>query len=151
MKFRVICQKSLSGARSPIQVVEQSTGKDVGWINRYLDREYVRRLSNKSLFTYAHSLLNFVRWWERVHHTGEISVADLTESTLLDYLCFQSSRQPPPVVRSAISSRMLPVRWRMAFIRFTCTAGRWVWDAPASSSAGCASRNHGRSEERRVG
>jgi len=96
MKFRVICQKSLSGARSPIQVVEQSTGKDVGWINRYLDREYVRRLSNKSLFTYAHSLLNFVRWWESVHHTGEISVADLTESTLLDYLRFQSSRQPPP-------------------------------------------------------
>ena len=96
MKFRVICQKSLSGARSPIQEVEHSTGKDVGWINRYLDREYVRRLSNKSLFTYAHSLLNFVRWWESVHHTGEISVADLTESTLLDYLRFQSSRQPPP-------------------------------------------------------
>ena len=53
-------------------------------------------LSNKSLFTYAHSLLHFVRWWESVHHTGEISVADLTESTLFDYLRFQSSRQPPP-------------------------------------------------------
>jgi integrase len=96
MKFRVICQKTSSGAHSPIQVVEQSTGKGVAWINRYLDREYVRRLANKSLLTYAHSLLHFVRWWESVHHTGEISAADLTESTLFDYLRFQSSRQPPP-------------------------------------------------------
>jgi hypothetical protein len=37
-----------------------------------------------------------VRWWESVHHTGDISQQDLTESTLLDYLRFQSSRQPPP-------------------------------------------------------
>jgi len=95
MKFRVICQKTSSGALSPIQVVEQSTAKGVAWINRYLDREYVRRLAHKSLLTYAHSLLHFVRWWESVHHTGEISAADLTESTLFDYLRFQSSRQPP--------------------------------------------------------
>ena len=39
MKFRVIHQKTPSGAHSPFQVVEQSTGKGVGWINRYLDRE----------------------------------------------------------------------------------------------------------------
>ena len=96
MKFRVISKKTSTGAHSPIQVVEQSTGNGVAWINRYLDREYVRRLSNKSLFTYAHSLLYFVRWWESVHQTGEISTADLTESTLVDYLRFQSSRQPPP-------------------------------------------------------
>ena len=96
MKFRVISNKTSTGAHSPIQVVEQSTGKGVGWINRYLDREHVRRLSNKSLFSYAHSLLHFVRWWAGIHHTGEISAADLTESTLLDYLRFQSSRQPPP-------------------------------------------------------
>jgi hypothetical protein len=37
-----------------------------------------------------------VRWWESVHHTGEIFKADLAESTLLDYLRFQSSRQPRP-------------------------------------------------------
>ena len=30
MKFRVICQKTSSDAHSPIQVVEQSTGKGVG-------------------------------------------------------------------------------------------------------------------------
>jgi len=96
MKFRVIHQKTPAGAHSPYQVVEQSTGKGVGWINRYLDRDYVRRLANTSLYSYANSLLHFVRWWESVHHTGDISKDDLTESTLLDYVRFQSSLQPPP-------------------------------------------------------
>jgi integrase len=105
MKFRVIRQKTPSGAHSPIQVVEQPAGLGVGWINRFLDREYVRRLADKSLYSYAHSLLHFVRWWESVHHTGEISRADLTESTLLDYVRFQSSRQPPPSA-STINDRV---------------------------------------------
>ena len=96
MKFRVIRQQTPSGAHSPYQVVEQSTGKGVGWINRYLDRDYVRRLANTSLYSYANNLLHFVRWWESVHHTGDISKDNLTESTLLDYVRFQSSLQPPP-------------------------------------------------------
>ncbi|HEX8799897.1 MAG TPA: tyrosine-type recombinase/integrase [Terriglobales bacterium] len=96
MKFRVVYAKTASGAHSPIYVIEQETGQGVGWINRYLDREYVRRLANKSLRSYAYSLLQFVRWWESVHHTGDISEADLTESTLLDFVRFQSNRQPPP-------------------------------------------------------
>jgi integrase len=50
----------------------------------------------KTLYAYAHSLLHFVRWWESVHHTSDISEADLTESTLFDYVRFQSSQQPPP-------------------------------------------------------
>src|SRR5271169_5653423 len=90
MKFRVIRQKTPSGAHSPIHVVELSTGHGVGWINRFLDREYVRRLADKSLYSYAHSLLHFVRWWDSVHHTGEISAADLTESTLFDYVSLRS-------------------------------------------------------------
>ncbi|MGD0369367.1 MAG: tyrosine-type recombinase/integrase [Acidobacteriaceae bacterium] len=90
----MIKQKNSSGAHSPIQVVEQDTGGGVRWINHYLDREYVRRLADKSLYSYAHSLLHFVRWWESVHHTGDIAKADLTESTLLHYMRFQSSQQP---------------------------------------------------------
>ena len=96
MKFRVIRQPASSGARSPMRVIEQDTGREVAWINQYLDREHVRRLADKSLYSYAHSLLHFVRWWESVHHTGDIFQQDLTESTLLDYLRYQSSRQPPP-------------------------------------------------------
>lgn len=96
MKFRVIKENASPSTHSPIQVVEQDTGQGVGWINRYLDREYVRRLADKSLYSYAHSLLHFVRWWESVHHTGDIAKADLTESTLFDYLRFQSSLQKRP-------------------------------------------------------
>ena len=79
MKFRLIQQTS-NPAQSPVRVVEQTTGREVGWINHYLDREYVRRLADTSLRTYALNLLHFVRWWESVHHTGDIVEADLTES-----------------------------------------------------------------------
>jgi len=96
MKFRLIHQPTSHNAQSPVRVVEQTTGQGVGWINRYLDREYVRRLANTTLCTYAYNLLHFVRWWESVHHTGNIREGDLTESTLLDYVRFQSSQQPRP-------------------------------------------------------
>ena len=105
MNFRVVQQKTPPGAHSPYQVVEQTTGRGIAWINRYLDREYVRRLANKSLYSYAHSLLHFVRWWESVHHTGDIFEADLADSTLLDYIRFQSSKQPPPSA-STINDRV---------------------------------------------
>ena len=52
MKFRVISIKTAAGAHSPFRVVEQDSGREVGWINRYLDREYVRRLANKSLYSF---------------------------------------------------------------------------------------------------
>ena len=96
MKFRVIYQPAANNAHSPARVVEQYTGREIGWINRYLDREYVRRLADKTLRIYAYNLLHFVRWWDSIHHTGDVREADLTESTLRDYLCFQSSLQPRP-------------------------------------------------------
>src|SRR5713226_5191668 len=104
MKFRLIHQQVSNNAQSSVRVVEQ-TGREVGWINRYLDREYVRRLANTTLRTYAHSLLHLVRWWESVHHTGDIREGDLTESTLLEYVRFQSSQQPRPSA-STINDRV---------------------------------------------
>ena len=96
MKFHLIYRQLSNNAQSPIRVVEQTTGREVGWINRYLDREYVRRLANTSLRAYGYNLLHFVGWWESVHHTGDIRKGDLTESTLLEYVRFQSSQQPRP-------------------------------------------------------
>jgi integrase len=96
MKFRLIHQQASNNAQSPVRVVEQTTGREVAWINRYLDREYVRRLANTSMRTYAYNLLHFARWWESVHRTGDIREGDLTESTLLEYVRFQSSQQPRP-------------------------------------------------------
>jgi hypothetical protein len=62
MKFRVIKQKNSSGAHRPFQVLNIVTGRGVRWMNYYLDREYVRRLADKTLYSYAHNLMHFVRW-----------------------------------------------------------------------------------------
>jgi integrase len=105
VKFRTIYQQSSNHAQSPIRVIEQTRGQEVSWINRYLDREYVRRLANTTLRTYADNLLCFVRWWASIHHTGDIVEQDLSEATLLDYLRFQSSQQPRPSA-STINDRV---------------------------------------------
>jgi hypothetical protein len=95
-KFRLIYQSISNNAQSPVRIVEEKTRREVGWINRYLDREYVRRLAERTLRTYAHNLLHFVRWWESIHHTGDVAEQDITESTLLDYVRFQSNKEPRP-------------------------------------------------------
>ena len=138
MKFHVIYQQTSPRAQSPIQVVEQTTGRGVGWVNRYLDREYVRRLANTSLRIYAYNLLHFVRWWESLHHTGDIAEADLTESTLLDYLRFQSSLQPRPSA-STINDRVADRRSRHSQRVPGCSLPGRSWvssDFPAAQADG---------------
>ena len=46
-----------------------------------------------TLRTYAHELLHFLRWWESVHHTDAVTKDALTETTLLDYVRFQSGQE----------------------------------------------------------
>ena len=94
MKFRVVHQPSANHARSSYRIIEQTTGREVDWINRYLDHEYLRRVADLTLRSYAQHLLHFLRWWESVHHTDAITQDALTESTLLDYVRFQSAQQP---------------------------------------------------------
>ena len=78
MKFQVIYRQASGTAQSPVRIIEQPTGQEIGWVNRFLDREYVRRLADTSLRLYAHNLLHFVRWWAGLHHTGEVRECDLT-------------------------------------------------------------------------
>jgi hypothetical protein len=139
MKFRLVHQQTSHNAPSPVRVVEQTTGREVGWINRYLDREYVRRLANTSLRAYAYNLLHFVRWWESVYHTGDLREGDLSESTLLEYVRFQSSQQPRPSPsgindRVAVADRAirnefprLPARSPTVFIKRFCGESQWDW------------------------
>ncbi len=95
MRFHVVRPQAPNSSQSPVRVVEHETGREVVWVNRYLDREYVRRLADTTLRACAYNLLHFVRWWESLHHTAEVIEGDLTESTLLDYLKFQCNHQPP--------------------------------------------------------
>jgi integrase len=94
MKFRVVHQPTSNHARSAFRVIEQTSGREVEWVNRYLDFECLRRVADLTLRSYAQHLLHFLRWWESVHHTDAIAEGALTESTLLDYVRFQSSQQP---------------------------------------------------------
>ena len=95
MTFRVAHKPAHSPARSPYRVIEQTTGREIDWINRYLDYESLRRVSGNTLRSYAHELLHFLRWWESVHHTDAVAEGALTESTLLDYVRFQSGQERP--------------------------------------------------------
>jgi integrase len=86
-------------------VVVQATGREIDWINQYLDYETVRRLADHTLQSYANELLYFLRWWESVHRTDAIAKDALTESTLLDYVRFLSGQQPP-LSGSTINTRI---------------------------------------------
>jgi site-specific recombinase XerD len=93
MTFRVVHKPSNNHARCPYRIVEQATGREIDWINQYLDYETLRRLADATLRTYAHELLHFLRWWESVHHTDAVAKNALTETTLLDYVRFQSGQE----------------------------------------------------------
>src|SRR5260370_6677541 len=95
MDLRGKQQSSDNPARCPYRVVVQATGREIDWINQYLDYETVRRLADHALQSYANELLYFLRWWESVHRTDAIAKDALTESTLLDYVRFLSGQQPP--------------------------------------------------------
>jgi len=105
MTFRVNHQSSDNPARCPYRVVVQATGREIDWINQYLDYETIRRLADHTLQSYANELLYFLRWWESVHHTDTIAEDKLTESTLLDYVRFLSCQQPP-LSGSTINTRV---------------------------------------------
>src|SRR5262249_52392156 len=57
MKFRVVHQPPSNHARSPFRIVEQASSREVDWINRFLDRECLRRVADATLRSYAHDLL----------------------------------------------------------------------------------------------
>jgi integrase/recombinase XerD len=105
MKFCIVRQPTSNPARSPYRVIYQSSQREVEWVNRFLDRECLRRVTETTLRTYAHGLLYFVRWWHSVHHTADITPEAITESTLLDYVRFQAS-QEPPLSGSTINERI---------------------------------------------
>ena len=67
----------------------------MAWVNRFLDQERVRSVFDATLRSYAHDLLHFVRWWVGVNQTDAVTTEKaLTETTLLDYIRFQTNQQP---------------------------------------------------------
>jgi site-specific recombinase XerD len=101
----VIHSRKTSNARSPFRIIEQPMGREVEWVNRFLDREFVRRLSETTLRSYAMDLLHFLRWWVSVNHTDAINESALSATVLLEYLRFQAGYHPQPAA-STINRRV---------------------------------------------
>ena len=111
MRFQVVQSYGLSNAQSPFRVTSD-TGREVLWVNRFLDQERVRSVSDATLRSYAHDLLHFLRWWVGVNQTDAVTEKALSETTLLDYIRFQTNQQPRPAAASinhrvAIAERAL--------------------------------------------
>jgi len=86
---------------------------------------------------------HFLRWWERVHHTDEVTQDALTESTLLDYMRFQSSQERELTggtinQRVAIVDRALRIGFPGALVR-----SLRHFSPPTGTERPWASANHG--------
>lgn len=99
MRFRVAQPPGLSNAQSPFRVTDR-TGREVPWVNHFLDQQRVRSVAATTLRSYAYDLLHFLRWWVGVNHTTAVTEKTLTESALLDYIRFQTNQRPRPAAAS---------------------------------------------------
>lgn len=99
MRFRVAQPHGLSNAESPFRVMD-GTGREVPWVNHFLDQQRIRSVAETTLRSYAYDLLHFLRWWVGVNHTTAVTEKTLTESALLDYIRFQTNQRPKPAAAS---------------------------------------------------
>jgi site-specific recombinase XerD len=132
MTFQTIHSPNGGNARSPFRVIEQPIGREVDWINRFLDRECVRRLAENTLRSYAMDLLHFLRWWASLNHTDVISEEALSTTVLLDYLRFQAGEHPQPAAatinrRLGVVERALRNEFPDALSPFTPGFHHFYW------------------------
>ena len=90
MKLILIHRPSVPASASPYRLQDER-GQEIVWANAFLDAQRIRQLSLRSLRAYAYDLLHFARWF---HPPRDL--ADLTESTFLDYVRDQLGQLPPP-------------------------------------------------------
>jgi integrase/recombinase XerD len=88
MNYSVLYRSSLSPSVCPYRLLDEH-GRQIEWANSFLDAQHLRRLSLCSLRAYAYDLLHFARW-------SQHPLADLTESTLHEYVRYQLDQQPQP-------------------------------------------------------
>lgn len=118
MTFRTIRRTDLPASSSPFRVVDEQ-GRELEWINRFLDLQCVRGLAPLSLRSYANTLLHFVRWWSRQPGVDvpRLRADQFTEATLIDYVRDQLNEQPKPSPenvnqRSAMLRRLFRFHFR---------------------------------------
>jgi site-specific recombinase XerD len=91
MKLSVIYQASVPASASPYRLRNEE-GRELDWANAFLDAQRLRQLSLRSLRAYAYDLLDFARWFQAQRRP----LAQMTESTLVDYVRHQLEQPPKP-------------------------------------------------------
>ena len=91
MKLSVIYPPAVPASASPYRVCDEKGG-ELEWANAFLDTQRLRQLSPRSLRIYAYDLLDFARWFAPQHRP----LAEITESTLVDYVRHQLEQDPKP-------------------------------------------------------
>ncbi|OLD82963.1 MAG: hypothetical protein AUF64_05725 [Chloroflexi bacterium 13_1_20CM_54_36] len=104
MKLSVVYQPAVPASTSPYRVRDEQ-GRELDWANVFLDGQRLRQLSPRSLRIYAYDLLDFARWFELQHRP----LAEITESTLMDYVRHQLEQQPKPTPQT-VNHRLGTVR-----------------------------------------
>jgi site-specific recombinase XerD len=92
MKFTVDFRPSLPASASPYRLCD-AHGHELDWANAFLDAQRIRQLAVRSLRAYAYDLLHFARWSQG---PPPRPLAEISESTLLDYVRHQLEQLPPP-------------------------------------------------------
>jgi site-specific recombinase XerD len=92
MNYRLIYHSSSPASASPYRLLDDQN-RELEWANSFLDVQRLRGLSLYSLRAYAYDLLNFARWWVG---SPRRTIADITPSTLLEYVRFQLDHTPKP-------------------------------------------------------
>jgi site-specific recombinase XerD len=108
MKLTLVYRPSLPPSASPYRLLDEQ-GQEVIWANAFLDAQRIRQLSLRSLRAYGYDLLHFARWLQSPQ-----KLADLTESTLLDYVRHQLEQQPMPTPQT-VNHRLGVVRCSYRF------------------------------------
>jgi integrase/recombinase XerC len=140
MTFQVVHQPNPKPAQSPYRIVQHETGRETAWVNRFLDRECIRCLAETTLRSYALDLLHFLRWWVSVHRTDTVTEKALTESTLLEYVCFQAGQSPRPAAatinrRVVVADRALKSEFPNAPAQFAPGFHQLYWKRSPMSVA----------------
>jgi len=103
--FRLVRRDSTPASRSPFRLVD-GEGREVAWVNDFLDTQRLRGLALCSLRIYAYDLLHFTRWWCQLSCR---SLSELHAELLADYVRFQLDSHPQPTPQT-INHRLTALR-----------------------------------------
>ena len=92
MTLSLIHRTSVPASVCPYRVLDEQ-GREIDWVNAFLDAQCVRQLSPRSLRIYAYDLLHFARWCV-------CPLSEITQSTLLGYVRYQLDQVSKPTPRS---------------------------------------------------